>query len=157
MKTIILHISIFITFYILGAYATTDILRLLKGAVTPVNAPDCYCPVCSSRIALRDQLPIFSYLKNHGTCRNCKSHIPFSNLFLELFLFLLLSGIAAAFHFSAFAWGLCVLSYEAAKLAFLLRFGKREVEFRKNLMISLAYNLLFFTVLGFLFALTHIA
>ena len=58
MEQLILRIGICFTFYILGAYATTDILRLLKGSAVSVTAPDCYCPICHNKIALKEQLPI---------------------------------------------------------------------------------------------------
>ncbi len=68
MKTALVYFSIYFAFYILGAYATTDILRLLKGSTLYVNARDCYCPICHNRILLKDQIPLFSYLKNKGKC-----------------------------------------------------------------------------------------
>ena len=37
MKTALVYFSIYFAFYILGAYATTDILRLLKGSTLYVN------------------------------------------------------------------------------------------------------------------------
>lgn len=64
MQEYLLYFSLYFVFYIMGAYATTDILRLLKGSTVKVNAPDCYCPICHNKIALRDQLPIISYIKN---------------------------------------------------------------------------------------------
>lgn len=156
MKIVILHIAIYFAFYILGAYATTDILRLLKGSTVPVNAPDCYCPICNTRIRLRDQLPIFSFFVNHGSCKNCKSRIPIFDLFLEIFLFAALSGTAAVSHFRWTGFFLCILLYEVTKLVFLLRFGKRESQFGKNLALSLANNLFLFAALAVLFALAQL-
>lgn len=157
MKTILTRSAIFFTFYILGAYATTDILRLLRGAVLSVNAPDCCCPLCHSRIALPDQLPIFAYLKNHGRCKSCGSRIPFSDLFLEIFLFLTLSLTALLFQFRWTGFWLCTGLYETVKLLFLLRFGKRENAFCKNLAFSLLNNLFLFCILAFFFALEHLS
>lgn len=155
METYILSSAICFCFYILGAYATTDILRLLKGSSVSVNAPDCYCPICNHKILLRDQLPIISYLLNHGACRNCKSKIPFSDLFLEIFLFLTLSLSSVLLRFSLTAYLLCILIYECTKLFFILRFGKRETAFLKNFAVSLFNNLLLFGFIGILFALFH--
>lgn len=157
MKIITPYFAILFAYYILGAYATTDILRLLRGSTVSVNAPDCYCPRCNTRILLRDQLPIFSYFKNHGSCRNCKSHIPISDLFLEIFLFIGLSGITIISRFSWIGFFLCILFYETTKLTFLLRFGKRKNQFGKNLVISLLNNLFLFTILAFFFALAQIS
>lgn len=157
MRTIAVHFAIFFTYYILGAYATTDILRLLRGTTTEVNNSYCYCPICHKRISLWDQIPIFSYLKNHGACKNCGSRIPLSDLFLEIFLFILLSGITIISRFNWIGFGLCVAAYELTKLLFLIRFGKRESSFGKNLAISLGNNLFLFCCLAFFFALEHIA
>lgn len=155
MDTYIISFAICFCFYILGAYATTDILRLIKGSSVSVNAPDCYCPICNHKILLRDQLPIISYLLNHGACRNCKSKIPFSELFLEIFLFLTLSLTSVLLHFNVTAYFACILIYECTKLFFLLRFGKRETAFLKNLTVSLFNNLLLFGFIGILFVLFH--
>lgn len=156
MKAIIVHTAIFFFYYILGAYATTDILRLLRGAVLPVNTPDCHCPVCHCRIALRDQLPVFAYLKNRGTCRSCNSKIPLTDLFLEIFLFATLSAITVVFDFSWICFGLSIVFYETVKLFFLFRFGKRENAFLKNLALSLLNNVFLFTILAFFYALEHL-
>lgn len=66
MQALIVHFFIIFAFYILSAYATTDILRLLKGSTLPANSAHCYCPNCNSKIALKDQIPILSYFLNHG-------------------------------------------------------------------------------------------
>ena len=76
MQALIVHFFIIFAFYILSAYATTDILRLLKGSTLPVNSAHCYCPNCNSKIALKDQIPILSYFLNHGKCRVCGCKIP---------------------------------------------------------------------------------
>ena len=156
MENYIIYSAICFCFYILGAYATTDILRLLKGSTVSINAPDCYCPICNHKILLRDQLPIFAYIRNHGACRNCKSKIPFSDLFLEIFLFIALSTLTILLHFSWTAYFLCISVYEGTKLFFLLRFWKRETAFLKNLAVSLFNNLFLFGFIGILFALSHL-
>lgn len=153
MNTLIINFAIFFSFYILGAYATTDILRLLKGSTRSVTASECYCPICRSKIALKDQLPIFAYIKNRGQCQSCGSKIPLSDLFLEIFLFLLLSCIGILSRFSWTGFVLCVFAYEFTKLIFLLRFGKRETDFPKNLLLSLLNNMILFGIVAFLFLL----
>ena len=153
MKETAVRLSVFFAFYILGAYGTTDILRLLSGSTVSVLAPDCYCPVCHTRIALRDQLPVFSYLKNRGACRYCQSSIPVSELFLEVFLFAGLSGIAVFCRFSWIGFGLCVMFYEGVKAAFLIRFGRRETAFAANFALSCLSNLLLFGLVAVLFGL----
>ena len=126
MQALIVHFFIIFAFYILSAYATTDILRLLKGSTLPVNSAHCYCPNCNSKIALKDQIPILSYFLNHGKCRVCGCKIPPNDLFAL---------------------------YEAVKCIFLFRHGKIEKEFGKNFLRSLLNNLLLFLFLAFPFAL----
>ena len=153
MKLVAVRTAIFFSFSVLGAYGTTDILRLLRGSTVPVLSPDCFCPVCKNRIALYDQLPVVSYLICRGTCRHCKSHIPVSEFFLEAFLTAGLSVIAVltGFRFAGFA--LCVIFSESVKGAFLARFGKREKDFLKNLALSCLSNLLLFGMVAVLFGL----
>ena len=156
MESLFIRFVICFTFYIIGAYATTDILRLLKGSVVSINAPDCYCPICRNKIALKDQLPIFAYIKNHGSCFHCKSPIPISDLFLEVFLFVSLSVISFLFHFSWTAYFLCVLFYLCTKMIFLLVYGQREYDFLKNLLLSFFNNIVIFSLLAFLFLIAQI-
>lgn len=156
METILIHFAICLSFYIIGAYATTDILRLLKGCNISVDAPDCYCPICHNKIALKDQLPIISYLKNRGTCFYCSSPIPVSDLFLEIFLFASLSGISYILNFSWTAYLLCILFYETTKLVFVVVFGHRETDFLKNLFRSIRNNIATFSLIAVLFLLSHV-
>ena len=156
MRLFVIHAAICLTYYILGAYATTDILRLLKGCSTPVIASSCCCPVCHRKISLSSKIPVLSYFKNHGACYHCKSPIPKTDLFLEIFLFTLQTGISCAMHFSWAAFCLCVFSYEITKVVFIFRFGKRESGFLKNLLTSLALNTMLFTFLAMLFLMEHI-
>lgn len=157
MRILLIHFAIYFSFYIIGAYATTDILRLLKGCAVSINATDCYCPVCNKKIALKDQIPIFSYIKNKGTCFHCGSPIPVSDLFLELFLFATLSVISSALNFSWTAYILCVVFYEITKVLFLLFYGHREKDFMKNLFRSIFNNFFLFSLIAFLFLISQIA
>lgn len=155
MKDYIIYFAICFSFYILGAYATTDIVRLLKGSSTPINHPDCHCPICKNKILLRDQLPIISYIKNHGQCRYCSSKIPFSDLLPEIFLFLCCSIISILLNFSWYAFFICFIGYECIKIFAILKEGKRNSDFFKNFFISLLNNILIFSFIAFLFALAN--
>ncbi len=156
MQEYLLYFSLYFVFYIMGAYATTDILRLLKGSTITVNAPDCYCPICHNKISLRDQLPIISYIKNDKKCFHCKSPIPISDLFLEVFLFLTLSITCTCLNFSWYAYFLCIVIYEGTKIAFLVYYGPRQDSFQKNLFISIKNNIVIFTLVAFLFLIMQI-
>ena len=153
MQVFITYFFILVAYYILSAYATTDILRLLKGSSLPVNSSFCYCPNCHSKIALKDQLPIFSYFFNHGKCKSCGCSISPNDLFLEFFLFFSFSTITAIFHFKWISYFSCIVLYETVKFVFLLIYGKREHDFIKNLLFSFRNNFLLFFLLAFPFAL----
>jgi prepilin signal peptidase PulO-like enzyme (type II secretory pathway) len=148
--------AVILSFYILGAYATTDMVRLLKGSSVAVNAPDCYCPVCKKKIKLLEQLPIISYVYGHGKCRNCKSAIPTTDIFLEVFLFAVMSMITILldFGFTAFAYDIAV--YEFTKVLLLFKYGKREENFTKNLCVSIVNNIGIFAIVFVLFLLAQI-
>ena len=156
METYFIHFMICLSFYIIGAYATTDILRLLKGSTVSVNAPDCYCPICHNKITLKNQLPIFSYIKNHGTCFHCKNQIPISDLFLEVFLFFSLTGISLLLNFRWNAFFLCFCFYETVKVGFLLFYGPREHDFLKNYIRSVCNNFITFFLIAILFLFANI-
>ena len=156
MSEHILHAAIFLAFYIIGAFSTTDILRLLKGATVSVSCPDCFCPVCKNRLPLHDQIPVFSYFINRGACRFCGSKIPISELFSELFVFFTLSVISVLSRFSYAGFFACFLFYQLIKFIYLIRTGPRKDHFGKNLLSSLLHNIMLFGLLFFLFFLEHL-
>ncbi|MCD7836422.1 MAG: prepilin peptidase [Lachnospiraceae bacterium] len=151
MQIMIIHAAIYFAFYIMGAYATTDILRLLKGSIISVNDKECYCPVCHNRISLKEQIPIAAFIINRGRCRYCRSRIPVSNLFFEFFLFEAMSFTAKALNFSILSYVCCMAIYEGTKFVCLIIFGKREQEFVKNLICSVCNNFIIFIFLFCLF------
>lgn len=156
MRTYIARFAIFFAFYIIGAYATTDILRLLNGAHAAVWNPDCYCPVCGKKIRLRDQLPMISYWLNHGSCRWCGSKIPFSDIFLEIFVFAAMSLTAILTKCSWAGFAACVCLYQFVKLSYMVKAGCRKDGFLKNIVASILSNLIIFSFTAFLFLINHL-
>lgn len=151
MGSLVIYIAIIIAFYIIGAYATTDILRLLKNGHYFVWESDCYCFLCGERILLRDQFPIIGYVLSHGKCRHCQRRIPFSDLFLEIFLFSSMAGIAVWTGFSWVGFWLCICLYELTKACYLVKAGPREDRFILNILYSVLSNIVVFSLLAFLF------
>lgn len=154
LQSVSIHTAILLALYIISAYATTDMLRLLKGSTGPVLSRDSYCPVCHHALRLRDQIPIFSYFLCRGRCRYCSSPIPVSNLLLELGMFLLTSATALLTGFSWSGYALILFLYEGTKAALLWHFGKREEDFSAQLRDSLLSNLVVFLLLAVLFGFT---
>lgn len=150
-ERIFIEIAICVCFYFIGAYATTDILRLLKGNEQNVNKGGCMCPNCGYKIRLWDQIPIFSYLVHHGKCKNCKSPIPPANFYLEVAMFGYMTFISFFNDFGFWAYISCIIFYEGVKFCMILYKGKKEKDFEKNLISSIGMNVLIFALLGFLF------
>ena len=46
--------------------------------------PASHCPACQRRLALKDLIPVFSYLWLRGRCRYCRAPIPQRVLWVEL-------------------------------------------------------------------------
>ncbi len=152
MLLLLVRLTICTAFYVIGAYATTDILRLLKGNSTRISASGCFCERCGRRLTLREQLPILAYLWNRGKCRGCGSPIPIENFLLEVFFTASFISAALWTGFSPAAWLFCVLFYEAVKLFCVVRWGKRGPLLISELCRSLLNNLVNFALLGALFA-----
>lgn len=151
MAVIITKIFICISLYFISAYATTDILRLLKGSDITVQNKDCFCESCGSKIALYEQIPIFSFLLSRGKCRHCGAPISPGNFILEVLLTAVFYITVAVFHFSALSLIFCILFYELIKLVCILRWGKRGKILFKELLFSLLGNLVIFSLLGIFF------
>lgn len=151
MHKFLFHLFLIITYYVIGAYATTDVSRLLKGATVPIYDSNCYCPSCGSKIPLRNQIPIISYLINKGKCNQCHSMISLSDLLPEIILpigFLLISYLL---HFSVLAYLLCICLFEGYKILSIVHHKPRENDFLKNFIVSLIFNIFIFLLLGFFF------
>lgn len=148
---------LFFAYYILGAYATTDILRLLKGSDIPIWHQNCYCPICEHKLRITEQLPIISYFMSKGRCRYCATPIPIGNLIPELLFFI---GFSLLNILTGFQWNsyfLTVLLYEGIKFFAIVSYGPRKNQFAKNLCISLLQNVVIFTLLAFFFLICQIA
>lgn len=156
MKDILIRIIIIYSLCIWGAYATTDILRLLNGAELPVWKSSCHCPVCKTKIRLLDQIPIFSYICSKGKCRNCNNRIPLSDLFLELFIITGFTIFALCTNFSWQCLVFFMVAYEMLKIGCCFIFGIRKDRFAKNFIYSFFTNVIVFVLISFLFLLRYI-
>jgi leader peptidase (prepilin peptidase)/N-methyltransferase len=152
----ITKMAIIFCFYIMGAYATTDILRLLKGSQLSVWDKNCYCPVCKEQIRLIDQIPIISYIISKGRCRKCNSKIPLSDLWLEAVIFIALSGYSIAYDFSYNSLVVSIVFYEMLKIFCCAIYGVRDNDFFKNFIVSLLVNIAIFGLLAILFLIEHL-
>ncbi len=70
--------------------------------------PASRCPSCHHRLAIRDLIPVFSYLQLRGRCRYCRTPIPRRVLWVEI-------GTGVLFAYLFWLYG---LSIELAVVAF---------------------------------------
>ena len=146
----VIKLAICLCYYIFSATPTTDILRLLRGSITPINTRNSYCDACGHVIHHWEQLPVISYILHKGSCRYCGAMIPVQSVFLEGFTFAMMVGVTAAFQFRVVGVALSFLGYELLKVAFLLRYGVREKAFGRELAVSLAFNIVTFMLIAFI-------
>ncbi|WP_146401967.1 prepilin peptidase, partial [Planctomycetes bacterium CA13] len=45
-----------------------------------------HCPACDHRLSMRDNIPVWGWLKNEGSCRHCQSSIAQRYLWVEVLL-----------------------------------------------------------------------
>ena len=151
MKSI-LYISIILASYIISAYATTDISRLVSDTKQKYFTLDCYCPNCSHKLSAIDQIPVFSFYINHGKCKYCKTQIPLLDHMLEVGLFLFFTFSNILFKFSLTAFTIQVLCYEVIKI-FIVPFYKKQLPAISHIFTSLVLNILIFGIYSFMFIL----
>ena len=154
MKLYIIKISIFLAYYVLGAYATTDYLRLTSyGNYNPkINSSDCHCPSCNHKLKLTDQIPLFSFLISRGKCAYCRAPIPAHEFILELCIFTVSSIACIVGYFSAQAFFFTVAFYEAAKLVTVIILKPKKTGFISSLLFSIAVNIPIFMIIFLLFS-----
>ena len=73
-----------------GSFLHVVAYTLPRGQGVPLRSSA--CPVCNSRIRLIDNIPIVSYLRLRGRCRDCGTEIPIRYLWAELLMATLFAG-----------------------------------------------------------------
>ena len=63
--------------------------------------PPSHCPACQRRLAIKDLIPVFSYLQLRGRCRYCQAPIPRRLLWVEV-------GTGVLFGFACWHYGLSI-------------------------------------------------
>ncbi len=154
--TSIIYISIIIASYIVSAYATTDISRLVSDSYQKYFTFDCYCPSCNHKLSAADQLPIFSFYINGGRCKYCKSPIPRMDHNLEVGIFLFFTFVNTIFKYSFTALLINVVAYEILKVTIILIKRPRKIRFVRSAIISLFSNIFIFGFLGFFYLLLEL-
>ena len=65
-----------------GSFLNVCIDRLPRNE-SIVNPPS-HCPACQNKLAVKDLIPVFSYLRLRGRCRYCQAAIPRRLFWVEL-------------------------------------------------------------------------
>jgi leader peptidase (prepilin peptidase)/N-methyltransferase len=79
---------------VIGSFLNVCIDRL--PAKQSIVSPPSHCPECGKKLAVKDLVPVFSYLLLKGRCRYCKSAIPVRVPIVEAATGI---GFAALFYF----------------------------------------------------------
>ena len=67
---------------VVGSFLNVCIDRLPAGG--SLVHPRSHCSVCGHRLAIKDLIPVFSYIRLRGRCRYCQSPIPRRSPLVEL-------------------------------------------------------------------------
>lgn len=75
------YLSLFLLGLIFGSFLTSFTDRIMHGESLPKGRSR--CPKCKKQIVWYDNIPLFSYLRLKGKCRNCKKPISFRYPLIE--------------------------------------------------------------------------
>lgn len=89
-----------------GSFLNVCIDRLPQNK--SIVRPPSHCDVCQHRLAVKDLIPVLSYLRLHGRCRYCQASVPRKLIWVEL-----ATGLIFAFLYLGYG-----LSPELAVMAF---------------------------------------
>ncbi len=95
MTDVYLTVYIFACGLCIGSFLNVCIYRIPAGK--SVVSPASSCPVCHTKIAPYDNIPLFSYILLKGKCRYCKT--PYSPRYFFIELLTGLFALATLFHF----------------------------------------------------------
>src|SRR4030043_1026935 len=79
---IILIILFAILGLVVGSFLNVCIDRLPQNK--SIAYPPSHCEACQHKLAVKDLIPVFSYLRLRGRCRYCQASIPQKLMWVEL-------------------------------------------------------------------------
>lgn len=132
MKSFIVYAALFLIYFHIGGFATTNIIRLTAGNSLSVLSSRCECDSCGCKIPPLLQLPIISFIICRGKCKNCGAQIPLFPLVLEFTVITGMFVISAVFKLTFTGITASFVYYEAIRVAAVLFKGKRSSGFAKN-------------------------
>ena len=156
-KLLIVRFAIILVYYCIGAYGTTDIIRLKEEAQVSVSDKEAYCPSCGHKLALHEQIPIFAYIVHKGKCRYCHVPIPPEHEVIEVLIFVMMSVITLISGFSWTGCFLCILFYEGLKILYLCKYGRKKTDFVIELVRSIRSNIIIFALYILIYSMQALA
>jgi leader peptidase (prepilin peptidase) / N-methyltransferase len=94
-----LIVGCFVFGLIVGSFLNVVVYRVPRGL--SIVSPPSACPACHQEIAVRDNIPVLSFLALRGRCRSCGTSISPRYPLVELACAVLFAGAAARLGYSA--------------------------------------------------------
>lgn len=153
---IIIIIAIYLMYFFIGGLATTNILRLTAGNKLSILDSKCVCESCGSKISVFMQTPIISYILCKGNCKKCGCPIPLYPLFLEITVFVGMCSITTFCGFTYLSVVLGFLFYESVRIFTVIVKKRRESDFARQYIISVAVMPIYVALLEYAVLLYHL-
>lgn len=148
--------AIYSMYFFIGGLSTTNILRLTAGNTLPVLDSKCVCDHCGSKISIFMQTPIISYIVCKGRCQKCGCLIPRYPLLLEIAVFSGMCIITTVLGFTYQSVLFSFLFYEAVRIFTVMVKKRRENDFARQYIISVAIMPVYIALLEFAVLLYHL-
>ncbi|GAG72538.1 unnamed protein product [marine sediment metagenome] len=110
-------ILIFILGLIVGSFSNVCIYRIPRNE--SIIYPASHCPNCRTKISLKDNIPLLSYILLKGRCRNCESRISIQYPLVEFLTGLIYVIIYLIYGFSIQSLIYIILSSALIIIAFI--------------------------------------
>lgn len=122
MINLLIPAFLFLTGAAIGSFLNVCIVRIpdKKSIISPPS----HCPVCNKPIAYYDNIPLISYIVLNGTCRTCRTPIPFHYFCVELLTPIITLVLYAYFGLSVAFVLACLFSYSLIVITVIDYFHK---------------------------------
>ena len=152
----IIVFAIYLMYFFISGLSTTNILRLTAGNKLSILDSKCVCDNCGSKISVFMQTPIISYIVCKGKCQKCGCPIPLYPLFLEIVVFVGMCSITTFLGFTYLSVVFSFLFYETVRIFTVIVKKRRESDFARQYIISVAIMPIYIILLEFAVLLYHL-
>ena len=81
---------------VVGSFLNVVIWRVPRNE--SIVSPPSHCPECDARIAVRDNIPVFSWVALRSRCRSCATHISMRYPLIEVLTAVLWAAVGVRFY-----------------------------------------------------------